>query len=56
MYKSYPLHVSKKKLPGGILQTVAGCQPYLWLQFGLCTKIAESDKHSAKTSPPKKIN
>lgn len=22
-------------IPGGILQTVAGCQPYLWLQLGL---------------------
>lgn len=28
--------------PGGILHTVAGCQPYLWLQLGLCTKIALS--------------
>lgn len=39
-------------LPGGILHTVAGCQPYLWLQLGLWTKIALSLKHSAKTSPP----
>lgn len=38
--------------PGGILHTVAGCQPYLWLQLGLCTKIALSLRHSAKTSPP----
>lgn len=39
-------------IPGGILHTVAGCQPYLWLQLGLCTKIALSLRHSAKTSPP----
>lgn len=38
--------------PGGILQTVAGCQPYRWLQFGLWTKMALSLRHSAKTSPP----
>ncbi len=39
-------------LPGGILQTVAGCQPYLWLQLGLWTKMALSLRHSANTSPP----
>lgn len=38
--------------PGGILQTVAGCQPYRWLQLGLWTKMALSLRHSAKTSPP----
>lgn len=39
-------------LPGGILHTVAGCQPYRWLQFGLWTKMALSLRHSANTSPP----
>lgn len=39
-------------LRGGILHTVAGCQPYRWLQFGLWTKMALSLKHSANTSPP----
>lgn len=38
--------------PGGILQTVAGCQPYRWLQLGLWTKMALSLRHSANTSPP----
>ena len=38
--------------PGGILQTVAGCQPYLWLQLGLCTNMLLSLRHSANTSPP----
>lgn len=38
--------------PGGILQTVAGCHPYCWLQFGDCTKIEVSERHSANTSPP----
>lgn len=38
--------------PGGILHTVLGWKPWWWLQLRLCTKIAESDKHSAYTSPP----
>ena len=32
--------------------TVAGCHPYLWLQFGDWTNIDDSERHSAKTSPP----
>jgi len=39
-------------LPGGILHTVAGCQPYLWLQLGDWTNTALSLRHSANTSPP----
>lgn len=46
LLKIFKLH------PGGILQTVAGCQPYLWLQLGLWTNILLSLKHSANTSPP----
>ncbi len=45
---------SFKAIPGGILQTVAGCQPYCWLQLGDCTNRAESERHSANTSPPAK--
>lgn len=53
-----PLHIHpitaerRTDSPGGILHTVAGCQPYRWLQFGLWTKIALSLRHSANTSPP----
>ena len=44
--------IRREYLPGGILQTVAGCHPYRWLQFGDWTKIDDSDWHSANTSPP----
>lgn len=50
--KAKYLVLNMKNIPGGILQTVAGCHPYLWLQLGDCTKILESLRHSAKTSPP----
>ena len=41
---------------GGILHTVVGWNPWWWLQFRDCTKIALSERHSANTSPFMYVN